>query len=109
MQKIVSTPWGLAYITAREVVEYSVYDGWNADGSYNREYNKIPYMDFRDSNRRYIPVNTPWKLKYKTRYQNLLETDELGFLYYHEHMLDILVKVIILQIMNFVIDQKTRW
>ena len=81
----VSTPWGLAYITTREIVEYSVFDGWNADGSYNREYNKIPYMDFRDSNRRYVPVNTPWKLEYETRYQNLLETDELGFLYYHEH------------------------
>ena len=81
-----STPWGLAYVISEEALLFSQNDGWNGDGSYDREYNKIPFSDFRDENRRYLPVNNPWILKFEDKWQPLLESDNLGFLYYQEHV-----------------------
>ena len=39
-----------------------------------------------DDDKKYIPVNNPWKLKYESRWQPLLESDSLGFLYHQEHV-----------------------
>ena len=81
-----STPWGLSYAVATEHYEFGLNDGWNEDGSYSRTVNKIPYQDFRDESRRYIPKNNPWKLELLNNWQPLLESDELGFVYYQEHV-----------------------
>ena len=83
----VSTPWGLAYQIAIEIEQLKKYDGWNWDGSLNREYNKIPYSDFRSDDRRYTPKNSPWSIndEYYDKWQPLLESDNLGFLYNQEH------------------------
>ena len=48
----VSTPLERAWMSAHEVVEYSGYDGWSVDATYNTKYNKMQYMDFCDSNKR---------------------------------------------------------
>ena len=45
----VNTPYGLAYVLTQEVYQFSLYDGWNADGSLSRDFNRIPYQDFRTS------------------------------------------------------------
>ena len=78
---------GLAYTAKEEVVQWSQYDGWNADGSLSREYNKIQFSDFRDiDDYRYIPVNNPWIIDDPERWQPLLESDDLGYLSYQEHV-----------------------
>mmetsp|Transcript_42003 Transcript_42003/g.88149 ORF Transcript_42003/g.88149 Transcript_42003/m.88149 type:complete len:557 (-) Transcript_42003:353-2023(-) len=41
-----STPWGLSKILVNEFVPFLESDGWNADGSLTRKYNKLPYSDF---------------------------------------------------------------
>ena len=79
-----STSWGLAYIITTELYEWSLMDGWNVDGSYNRDVNQIPYQDYRSKNLKYKPKNNPWDLEYIEYWQPLLESDELGFLYYQE-------------------------
>ena len=80
-----STPWGLANVISNEILLFTANDGWNTDGSYSREYNRIPYSEFRDKNREYIPKNNPWVLEYPDHWQPLLESDGLGFLYHQEH------------------------
>ena len=80
-----STPWGLANIVCNEILLFTENDGWNTYGSYSREYNRIPYSDFRNDDTRYVPKNTPWVLENSDHWQPLLESDDLGFLYYHEH------------------------
>lgn len=41
------TPWGLAKVYVDEVFEYLLEnDGWNADGSMSRTYNRIPFSDY---------------------------------------------------------------
>ena len=90
----VSTPWGLAWTIAQEIETFGYYDGWNADGSYNRDYNRIPYSDWRPKrlkwsrlkNGKYVPLNDPWELGQTIKWQPLLETDFLGFLFYQEHV-----------------------
>lgn len=57
----ISTPWGFAFTVNEEGKEFMLTDGWNADGSYSRQFNKIPYQDFRDNP--YIPRNSPWELE----------------------------------------------
>ena len=82
----ISTPWGLAYVIGKEIDDFGAVDGWNGGGVYDREYNKIPYSDWRDDNTRYIPQNNPWEISDIKRWQPLLESDEIGFLYYQEHV-----------------------
>ena len=45
---LLATPWGLAYAVFKESEEYILFDGWNQDGSFSREYNRIRFQDFRD-------------------------------------------------------------
>ena len=82
----IRTAWGLAQAVFTELAEYGEFDGWNEYGNYNREYNKIPFSDFRDEYTRYTPVNDPWDIYDINRWQPLLESDELGFLYHQEHV-----------------------
>lgn len=63
------TPWGLAKTYVDEVMAYTLAnDGWNADGSKSREFNRIPFSDYlvKDSagNRwtPYQPRNSPYKV-----------------------------------------------
>ena len=65
----VNTPWGLAKAYADEVYAFlDENDGWNADGSMSREYNRVPFSDFSmtdsagNSYEPYTPVNTPYKV-----------------------------------------------
>ena len=80
------TPWGLPSALVGEAYQFSIFDGWNADGSLSRTFNKIPYQDFRDDNDRYIPSNSPWSLDEIDKWQPLLESDGLGFLFFQEHV-----------------------
>merc|ERR1711862_1060798 len=41
-----STPWGLAKYYVDLMYEYSVSDGWNADGSLANVFNKMAFNDF---------------------------------------------------------------
>lgn len=78
------TPWGLAQAISEDVMLFAKLDGWNADGSLSRSFNKIPFEDYR--RRPYVPVNTPWRLSNSERWQPLLENDGLGFLFNQEHV-----------------------
>ena len=40
------TPWGLAREITDEMVEFSMTDGWNSDGSLSNTFNKMPFSDF---------------------------------------------------------------
>lgn len=66
----VSTPWGLAKAYVDEVFGYlDENDGWNADGSMSRDYNRVPFSDFTitdsagNSWAPYKPRNTPYKVE----------------------------------------------
>lgn len=65
----VDTPWGLAKAYVDEGVAYMLEnDGWNADGSMSREFNRIPFSDYavKDSAGNtwtpYQPQNSPYKV-----------------------------------------------
>ena len=67
----VDTPWGLAKTYYDEVNSWiTANDGWNADGSANREYNRVPFSDYAITDSEgnswtpYIPRNSPWKVTY---------------------------------------------
>eukprot|EP00658_Telonema_sp_P-2_P041194 TRINITY_DN2945_c0_g1_i1.p1 TRINITY_DN2945_c0_g1~~TRINITY_DN2945_c0_g1_i1.p1 ORF type:complete len:598 (-),score=119.45 TRINITY_DN2945_c0_g1_i1:434-2227(-) len=79
-----STPWGLAYNLAEKMAVFAARDGWNADGTLSRTYNRRPFQDFRD--RPYTPRNTPWKLKHARRWQPLLEDNGKGYMVHQEHV-----------------------
>ena len=64
------TPWGLAKAYGEEIISYlNENDGWNADGSANRKFNRIPYSDYEitdsagNSWTPYTPKNNPWKVR----------------------------------------------
>lgn len=43
----VDTPWGLAKAYVDEVIDFlTTNDGWNADGSKSRDYNRTPFSDY---------------------------------------------------------------
>lgn len=63
------TPWGLAKAYADEIDAYLIEnDGWNADGSMSRDFNRVPFSDFDitdsegNSWEKYVPRNTPYKV-----------------------------------------------
>lgn len=63
------TPWGLAKAYVNETTAYMLeHDGWNADGSKSRDFNRIPFSDYpaKDSSgntwRPYQPQNSPYKV-----------------------------------------------
>lgn len=65
----IATPWGLAKAYVDEVYAYLLMnDGWNADGSSGRDFNKIPFSDFAvtDSDGNswspYTPANSPYEV-----------------------------------------------
>lgn len=65
----VDTPWGLAKAYFDETLAFlDKNDGWNADGSMNREHNRVPFSDFDiedsagNSWTPYQPVNSPYKV-----------------------------------------------
>lgn len=67
----VETPWGLAKTYLDETFAYLLEnDGWNADGSMSRTYNKIPFSDYEyhdsDGNmwKPYTPDNSPWEVSF---------------------------------------------
>lgn len=71
----VETPWGLAKAYVDEVFSYLLEnDGWNADGSVSREYNRVPFSDYAytdsDGNswKPYKPKNSPWEVTADYRY-----------------------------------------
>eukprot|EP00656_Telonema_subtile_P055115 TRINITY_DN843_c0_g1_i2.p1 TRINITY_DN843_c0_g1~~TRINITY_DN843_c0_g1_i2.p1 ORF type:complete len:575 (+),score=126.58 TRINITY_DN843_c0_g1_i2:149-1873(+) len=78
-----STAWGLGFQLSKEVATFAEHDGWNADGGLARQYNKIPYQDFRATP--YVPQNNPWVLSDKDKWQPLPE-DKLGFQFHQEHV-----------------------
>ncbi|CAM9184717.1 unnamed protein product, partial [Laminaria digitata] len=89
----VDTPWGLAKAYAEEAVAFMLEnDGWNADGSMSREFNRIPFSDYeaKDSAGNtwtpYQPQNSPYKLTKTSRWQPLIESNGLGFLSTQEHV-----------------------
>ena len=64
------TPWGLAKTYFDEIDAWMTQnDGWNADGSANRDYNKIPFSDYATTDSEgnswtpYTPKNSPWKVR----------------------------------------------
>ena len=63
------TPWGLAKAYVNETIAYMLeHDGWNADGSKGRDFNRIPFSDYaaKDSAGNtwtpYQPQNSPYKV-----------------------------------------------
>ncbi|CAM9971686.1 unnamed protein product [Ascophyllum nodosum] len=89
----VETPWGLAKTYFDEINAWMTEnDGWNADGSANREFNRVPFSDYAltdsegNSWTPYIPRNTPWEFKKKKRWQPLTESDGLGYISSQEHV-----------------------
>lgn len=65
----VDTPWGLAKAYVDETFDFlDEYDGWNSDGSINRKYNRVPFMDYakvdsaRNSWTPYVPKNTAYRV-----------------------------------------------
>lgn len=52
-----------------------VQDGLNRDGSLTRSYNKFNYSDYDPI---YVPVNDAFTLRDPTKWQPLMETNELG-------------------------------
>jgi hypothetical protein len=79
-----TTPWGLAKKFTDEMAFYGTTDGWNADGSLSRLYNKIPYQDWRRDP--YVPRNNPWTLEQRSKWQPLLEHNKRGYISYQEHV-----------------------
>lgn len=66
----IDTPWGLARAYADETFAYMLEnDGWNADGSMSRDYNRIPFSDYAytDSDGNswtpWVPENSPWEVR----------------------------------------------
>lgn len=80
----ISTPWGLAFYRYNEIRDWISRDGWNRDGSLNRQFNRVPFQDW--TKKPYIPKNTPWKLRNGERWQPLLEDNGNGFMFYQEHV-----------------------
>lgn len=77
-----ATPWGLARLLAQERDAFRANSGWNHDGSYDREFNRIPYSDWRE--KPYAPANPPFgKLRRQRRWRQLVETDGRGFIWNH--------------------------
>lgn len=67
----ISTPWGLAKAYVDETFAYmNENDGWNADGSMSRDFNRVPFSDFAvtdsagNSWAPYIPKNTPYVVRF---------------------------------------------
>lgn len=65
----IATPWGLAKAYVDETNAWlTENDGWNADGSANRKYNRVPFSDYAimdsegNSWTPYIPKNSPWEV-----------------------------------------------
>lgn len=65
----VETPWGLAKAYVDEINAWlTENDGWNADGSANRKFNRVPFSDYEITDSEgnswtpYVPRNTPWKV-----------------------------------------------
>lgn len=65
----IDTPWGLAKAYVTETVAYMLEnDGWNADGSKSRDFNRIPFSDYavKDSAGNtwtpYQPQNSPYEV-----------------------------------------------
>lgn len=65
----VDTPWGLAKTYVDEIFDFlDEHDGWNADGSLSREYNRIPFSDYTKTDSEgnswtgFIPKNSPYKV-----------------------------------------------
>lgn len=65
----VETPWGLAKAYVDEVTAFLARnDGWNADGSLSRGFNRVPFSDFAitdsagNSWEKYVPQNSPYKV-----------------------------------------------
>lgn len=79
-----TTPWGLAFFRYRQMLDWVSRDGWNGDGSINREFNRIPFQDW--TRNPYIPRNNPWNLRRGKKWQPLLENNNLGFLFFQEHV-----------------------
>ncbi|CDF41387.1 PAP2/haloperoxidase-like protein [Chondrus crispus] len=80
----INTPWGLAFLRYRQFLDWTSRDGWNRDGAISREYNRIPFQDWTQDP--YVPENTPWELKKKENWQPLMEDNNIGFLFYQEHV-----------------------
>ena len=74
----IDTPWGLAKAYVTETFAYMLEnDGWNADGSESRQFNRIPFSDYaiKDSAGNkwtpYQPQNSPYKVQTApTMYRN---------------------------------------
>lgn len=65
------TPWGLAKAYVDEVNAYLTQnDGWNADGSMGRQFNRVPFSDFAmtdsagNSWTPYTPKNNPYEVSH---------------------------------------------
>lgn len=81
----VRTPWGLAWAAFQDVRAFGAVDGWNADGSLSRQFNRVPYEDYRRAGR-YVPRNSPWRLAFLDRWQPLPEDNGRGYITHQEHV-----------------------
>jgi hypothetical protein len=79
-----STPWGLARSVVDATSAFFRYDGWNADGSLSRKFNKVPYQDWLP--KPYTPRNTPFKLTNKRAWQPETENNGIGSIINPQHI-----------------------
>ena len=80
----VSTPWGLARTAVDELEDFFKHDGFNADGSLSRDFNRVPYEDWRAES--YSPVNSADRYKRKRLWQPLPEHDGRGYIANQQHV-----------------------
>lgn len=84
MCKGTDTPWGLAHAIGRDVASWAERDGFNAEGTYRREYNPRPFSDWRD--KPYVPVNAPWAVLDLKRWSPLVEVKPSGLSFWQQHV-----------------------
>ncbi|KAG2500846.1 hypothetical protein HYH03_001607 [Edaphochlamys debaryana] len=69
-----NTPECVGIRAAEVTYAFAQANGWNADGSRTRSFNKAQYEDYIN----YVPKNTPWELTHQCKWQPLHETDGRG-------------------------------
>lgn len=75
----ITTPWGMAHLMLQDSIEIFSKDGWNVDGNYTAEFDKLPFSDWRSNP--YMP-----NPKCKNCWQPLQESNNLGFFFRQEHV-----------------------
>jgi len=90
----IGTPWGLAKRIVDQMSDYAESDGWNADGSLNHDFNKMPFSDFNfEEYSVYDALQASAANKYRSdkcneewHWENLIETNGRGYFTKQEHV-----------------------